>query len=115
VDLLTEPPLRTNAKAIANQQHPDHEFGIDRWPPNVAVEPGELAPEITQLDETVYRANQMIGRNVLFQRELIKQRSLLDLPMSHHERQSCASTGLNHSPACVATEAFFNKISHKLP
>jgi hypothetical protein len=32
------------------------------------------------------------------------------LPMSHHERQSCASTELNHSSNRVATAAFFNRI-----
>src|SRR4029077_5691049 len=47
-----------------------------------------------------------------FQRELIEQRSRFDLPMSHHERQSCASTRLNHSCSCVATP-FFNTIDHK--
>src|SRR4029077_18087173 len=47
-----------------------------------------------------------------FQRELIEQRSRFDLPMSHHERQSCASTRLNHSCSCVATP-FFNTIGQK--
>jgi len=30
--------------------------------------------------------------------------------MSHHERQPCRSTRLNHSSSCVATEDFFNSI-----
>src|SRR4029077_8777294 len=50
--------------------------------------------------------------NMPFQRELIEQRSRFDLPMSHHERQSCASTRLNHSCSCVATP-FFNTIGQK--
>jgi hypothetical protein len=31
------------------------------------------------------RAQQMIAQNVPFERELIEQRSLFDLPMSHHD------------------------------
>ena len=40
----------------------------------------------------------MIGRNVPFERELIEQRSLFDLPMSHHDLQSCLLQRLN--PNC---------------
>ena len=39
-------------------------------------------------DEPVYRAQQAIGRNMLLQRELLEHRSLFDLPMTHHDRQS---------------------------
>jgi hypothetical protein len=31
-----------------------------------------------------------------FERELIEQRSLFDLPMSHHDLQSCQLDRLNH-------------------
>ena len=60
----------------------------------MAVEARQLAPDLVQLDKPVDRAQQMIGRNALFQRELIEQRSLLDLPMSDHELQSCRSIRL---------------------
>src|SRR6185312_5804583 len=89
MDLLAEPPLRADAEAIADQQHPDHQLGIDRRTSDIAVEACKLASEIIKLDEPVYRPEQMIRWNVPFQRELIEQRSLFDLPMSHHERQSC--------------------------
>jgi hypothetical protein len=113
VDLLAEPPLRADAEAVADNQHPDHQLGINRRSPEMAIEARQLAPDLVQLDEPVYRAQQMIGRNMLLKRELIEQRSLLDLLMSHHERQSCRSTGLNYSSSCVATADFFNAIGHK--
>src|SRR3974390_2442796 len=97
VDLFTEPTLRTDPEAVADQQHPDHQLGIYGWPADAAVEARELASELTELAKPVYRAKQVIRGNVPFERELIEQRSLFDLPKSHHERQSCASTGLNHS------------------
>jgi hypothetical protein len=37
VDLPAETALGANAVAIADEEHPDHEFGIDRGPPDVAV------------------------------------------------------------------------------
>jgi hypothetical protein len=33
VNLLAQPPFRTNAVAAANQQHPDEQFGINRGRP----------------------------------------------------------------------------------
>jgi len=38
MDLFAQPPLRADAEAVADDQHPDHQFGIDRRPSNVAVE-----------------------------------------------------------------------------
>jgi hypothetical protein len=52
----------------------------------------------------------MISGNVLFERELIKQSSLLDLPMSHHDSKSCLLQRLNQRTSRVATTDFFNTI-----
>src|SRR5262245_9176773 len=48
----------------------------------------------------------MIAWNVLFERELIEQRSLFDLPMSHHDSQSCFAQRLNQRTSGVATPTF---------
>jgi hypothetical protein len=37
VNLFAQPTFRTNAVAIANEQHPDQQFGIDRRPASRAV------------------------------------------------------------------------------
>src|SRR6516164_8858428 len=34
---LTQPALVTNAIAVTDQEHPDHQFGINRGPADVAV------------------------------------------------------------------------------
>jgi hypothetical protein len=47
---------------------------------------------------------------VPLKRELIEQSSLFDLPMSHHDLQSCLSQRLNQRTSCVATADFFNTI-----
>jgi hypothetical protein len=53
----------------------------------------------------------MISRNVPFERELIEQRSLFDLPMPHHD--SALSNRLNQPASTRATEDFFNEIGQK--
>src|SRR5689334_10233551 len=85
VNLLAQPPLGADAEAVADEQHPDHQFGIDRGPANGAVERSQLPPQLAELHKSVDRAQQMIGWNMPFERELIEQRSLIDLPMSHHD------------------------------
>lgn len=37
VDLFAQAPFRTDAEAIADQPHPDHQLGGDRGPPDSAV------------------------------------------------------------------------------
>jgi hypothetical protein len=110
VDLLAEPPLRPNAEAVADNQHPDHQLGIDRRSPRAAVKWRQLSPYVAELYEPVDRPQKVMWRNMPFERELIEQRSLFDLPMSHHDLQSCLVQRLNQRTTCVATEEFFNRI-----
>jgi hypothetical protein len=46
VNLLTQPPLGTNAVAVAYQQHPDEQFGINRRPASGAVKWRQVAPNV---------------------------------------------------------------------
>jgi hypothetical protein len=96
VHLFTEPTLRPNPEAVADHEHSDHQLGIDRRPADAAVEGSELSPQFSELDEPIDRTNEMADRNMSLERELVEQRSLLDLSMSHHDLQSCASRRLNH-------------------
>jgi hypothetical protein len=38
VDLLAQPLLRADAEAVADDQDQDHQLGIDRRPPEMAIE-----------------------------------------------------------------------------
>jgi hypothetical protein len=64
VHFLTKAPLRADAKAVADNQHPDRQFGIDRRPAYAAVERRQLAPQTAKLDKPVDRPQQMIRWNV---------------------------------------------------
>jgi hypothetical protein len=106
MDLIAQPPLRADAEAIADDQHPDHQLRIDRRAPHRAVERRQLSPQLTKLHEPIDRAQQMIGWYVPIERKLIEQRSLFDFSMSHHDSQSCFSQRLNQRTSCVATPTF---------
>src|SRR6516162_7968965 len=94
-------------------QHADHQFGINREASRAAAERRQLLSYVAKLDEPIDRAQQMIRWNVLVQRELIEQRSLFDLPVSHHDLQSLPNAATESRTSCVATDDFFNTICHK--
>jgi hypothetical protein len=85
VDLITQPPLRSNAEAVTDQQHPDHQFGINRRSTNTTVERRQVPPNLLKVDKPIDRPQQVVGGNMLLERELIEQRSLFDLPVPHHD------------------------------
>ena len=66
VDFLAQPPLRSNAEAIAHDQHSNHQPWINRWPAHRAVECCQVPPHISWLDGPVDGAQQMISGNVPF-------------------------------------------------
>src|SRR5437762_13312105 len=113
VHFFTEPPLRADAEAIADNQYADHQLGIDRRPAHAAVKRRQLPSQVAKFDEPINRPQQMIRWNMPIERELIEQRSLFNLPVSHHDLQSCLAQRLNQRTSCVATEEFFNRIDPK--
>src|ERR1700737_5402868 len=85
VNLFAQAPLRADAKAVTNQQHPDHQFGGERGTSDRAAEGRQLSPQPFEVHKSVDRSQQMIGRNVPLERKLIEQRGLPNLLMSHHD------------------------------
>src|SRR6202158_6183134 len=47
-DFLAQLPLKTDAVAVADDQHPDHQFGIDRGPANLAIKGRQLLAKLKQ-------------------------------------------------------------------
>src|SRR5262249_16908203 len=84
VDLFAEPPFRADAEAVADDQHADQQFWIDRRPSCLAVKGGQVCPKLIELNEGVDRAQQMCLRHMPFKRKLVEQRVLLDLPLPHY-------------------------------
>ena len=84
MDLVAEPALGPDPEAVADDQHPDHEFGIDRGPTNLAVEGPQMRSQPRQVHNAVNCAEKMAGRNVALQAELVEQRLLRHPPLAHH-------------------------------
>jgi hypothetical protein len=70
VNLIAQPPLRSDAEAVPDQEHP-------------VINSGSIAPSI------------------------VEQRSLFNLPIPHHDLQSCRLDRLKFLILCVATAVFF--------
>ncbi|MCP2218368.1 hypothetical protein AB7M49_005836 [Bradyrhizobium elkanii] len=85
----------------------------DRRPTDAAVEKRQVPPDLFKIDKPVNQPQQVISRDMSFERELIEQRGLFDFPMLYHDLQSCQLDRLNHRYLCVATAAIFNRVGHK--
>ena len=73
VDLFAETPLGADTEAVPDDEHADHQLGINRWPSQRAVERRELAAQFRQVDKAVDRPQQMISRHMSIEREVVEQ------------------------------------------
>ena len=71
--LLAQPPFMTNAIAVTNQEHPDHQLGIDRGSADVAVKRLQLFVQIAQngCREHVDPSQQVVRRDHLVEAKLV--------------------------------------------
>jgi hypothetical protein len=70
---FAQPPLGPNTVAIAHYQHADHQLRINRRTPNWAVEIGGVMAQVAQIKTPINAAQKVIGRNVIFKVERVKQ------------------------------------------
>jgi hypothetical protein len=47
LDLLAQPSLKADTVAVAPDQHPDHQLGVNRRPANVTVERRQLRMQVS--------------------------------------------------------------------
>lgn len=85
---LAQPALGADAHAVADDQHPQHQLGIDRGAPRLAVEGTQLLAQVRQVDEAVDRAQQVVRRHVPLQVEAVEQRLLRHGSLAHHPHVS---------------------------
>jgi hypothetical protein len=52
-----------------------------------------VCPNIAEVDEAVNRAEHVVGGHLPLQQELIKQSTLIDLPLTHHHLHSRFQNG----------------------
>lgn len=84
VHLLAQTSLRSNAKAIADDQHPDHQFRGDGGKAGVTEKGREGLAQLAQIHEAVNAAQRTITGYVVLEVERVEQRRLPGAPASHH-------------------------------
>ena len=78
LDLLAQLPLEANAVAVTDDEHSDHQLGIDRRPADLTVEGLQLLPKLSQYPRhgRIDAAQEMALRNASLEVEEIKQLAL---------------------------------------
>ena len=71
--LFAQPPFGADAIAVADDQHADHQFRINRRTPNRAIEIGEVMAQVAQIETPINAAQKVGGWNVIFKVERVKQ------------------------------------------
>jgi hypothetical protein len=110
MDLLAQPPLRPDAHAITDQQHPDHQFGIDRGATRRTIERLQVLANAVEIDEPVNRAQQVIARHMILDAEAVKQRLLHHRVLAHHHNVSACCASTESGLYAHRKQEFFNRI-----
>ena len=88
VHLLAQPPLGADAEAIADDQHPNQQLRVDRWPAHLAVERCQFLPQPVEFNKAIDRPQPVLLRHMSFERELVKHCILPDATFPHHQTHS---------------------------
>lgn len=75
LDFLSELAFRADAVAVADDEHPDHELGVDRRTADVAVM--GLVELLVQVGERHGHTQQMVLGDAIFEPELAEQTPLI--------------------------------------
>ena len=107
-------PLRADRKDIPHDQHPDHQFRIDRRATHGRIMRCKFAAKPGQIESSIDLPHQMIFGNRVAKMKLVEQLTLVTLQTAHHGSTSprFASTQRNHGSRPVSTD-FCNKIGTK--
>jgi hypothetical protein len=113
VNLLAQPPLGSDTEAIADNQHSDQQFRIDRGTARRTIECRQMRPHPIEINEPINRPKHVVGRHVPIQRKLVKKCRLIDLPFAHHETHSRLRCLSESALLTVHKLEFFNTIGHE--
>src|SRR3984893_7161708 len=114
VNFLTQPPLRADAEAVADDQHPDQQLRIDRGPTFLAVIRRQLLPQPVEPDEPFDRTQKVSLATMVFERKLVKQSVLPDAAFPHHSTSlRPPTTRVNQRPRTRAIPSFSTQSNQK--
>ena len=70
---FAQSPLGTNAIAVADDQHAQHQLRVNRGTPDGAIEIRQVGTQVTEIKGLVDAAQEMLGWDVIFQIERVEQ------------------------------------------
>src|SRR5580692_1644223 len=104
-------PLRADRKDIPHDQHPDHQFRINRRATHGRIMRCKFTAKPAKIESSIDLPHQVIFGNRVAELKLVEQLTLVTLQMAHHGSTSprFASTKRNHASRPLSTD-FCNKI-----
>src|SRR6516162_3888904 len=117
LNFLAQLPFGADAVAVADDEHPDHEFGIDRRSPNLTVKGFQFAAQVSQYPRhrRIDATQEMPHRDTPFEVKQIEQLALIDHLPTHHDPPPPDKRIIGGSESRFADdhEPFFNSIGQK--
>jgi hypothetical protein len=88
LDFLRQPALRAQTVTVPNNQHPDHQVRVNRWPTDLAVVGLQPLVHIGERrhHKTIDTPQQVVLRDAIIEMELIEKACLIAAPPTHHRR-----------------------------
>src|SRR6266513_2615282 len=102
LNFATDQPLRADREDISHDQHPDHQFRIDRRPTYGRIMRCKFAAEPGKIESSIDLPYQMIFRDCVIELKLVEKLRLF---------ARFASARWNHGSPQASTD-FCNKICH---
>src|SRR5438477_3070448 len=114
LNFATDQPLRADREDISHDQHPDHQFRINRRPTHRRIMRCKFAAEPGKIESSIDLPYQMIFRDCVIELKLVEKLRLFALQASHHglPPPRFASARWNHGSPQASTD-FCNKIGHE--
>src|SRR5512138_1456984 len=109
----TDQPLRADRKDIPHDQHPDHQFRINRRATHGRITRRKFTAKPGKIESSIDLLHQVIFGNRVAEMKLIEQLTLVTLQTAHHGSTSprFASAQRNHASWPVSID-FCNTIGH---
>jgi hypothetical protein len=114
LDFTADQSFRADRKDIPHDQHPDHQFRIDRRPTRGRIVRCQFGAKPRKIKSSIDLPHQMIFGNRVAKMKLVEQLTLATLQTAHHGSTSprFASTQRNHASWPLSTD-FRNKIGQE--
>src|SRR3954451_21047322 len=84
LNFATDQPLRADRKDISDDQHPDHQFRVDRRPTHGRIMSCKFAAQPGKIESSIDLPHQMIFGDCVIELKLVEKLRLFALQPTHH-------------------------------